>query len=218
MHLSFPALNNTQPTSSIIPAFLSRSFILGVLIFTAYLVTAGIGLSIRPVNTFATLIWPPSGIALAALMLYGRRYWPAVALAACAANVMIGAPFLAALGIAAGNTLGPLLGSMVLKEYIGFVPPAVRLRDNLGIIGVAFAAPVLSASFGVASLWLTGVIGGNAASATWGIWWLGDALGILVCAPFLIRTVCRAGTRRTSVIHRNDVNNFPYILGRRGGT
>ena len=77
----------------------------------AYFLTAKIGLSFHPVSGFATLVWPPSGIALAALLYFGYRFWPAITIAAFLINLVIGAPMLVALGIAIGNTLEPLLGA-----------------------------------------------------------------------------------------------------------
>src|SRR2546421_13012772 len=63
------------------------------LLFAAYFVTARLGLRLGAVAGFATLVWPPSGIALAALFLFGDALWPAVALGALAVNVAAGAPF-----------------------------------------------------------------------------------------------------------------------------
>src|SRR2546428_13593140 len=75
------------------------------LLFAAYFVTARLGLLLGAVAGFATLVWPPTGIALAALWVFGSRLWPGVFAGALCVNLVAGAPLPAALGIAAGNTL-----------------------------------------------------------------------------------------------------------------
>ena len=75
------------------------------LLAAVYTIVGRLGLLMDPVAGFATLVWPPSGIALAALVLYGRALWPGVALGAFFVNIWVGAPMPVALGIAAGNTL-----------------------------------------------------------------------------------------------------------------
>src|SRR5437879_12436444 len=85
-----------------------------VLLFVAYFVTARLGLLLDAVAGFATLVWPPSGIALAALLLFGTRLWPGVLAGALCVNLVIGASLPVALGIAVGNTLEALAGSWLL--------------------------------------------------------------------------------------------------------
>lgn len=159
-------------------------------IFFVYLITARVGLGLHDVNTFATLIWPPSGIALAAFILYGSRIWPAVFCAAFLANASVGAPLLVALSIGAGNTLAPAVGSYLLKWYAAYSsyhPALPRVRDNVGIMAAAALIPVLAATIGVGSLWLGDEVAEGAIAATWGTWWLGDALGILIFTPFILK-------------------------------
>lgn len=171
------------PTSSLV--------IKSIVLFAAYLVTARIGLSLHPVNEFATLIWPPTGIALAALFLYGYRLWPAVALGAFIVNHLIGAPVPQALGIAAGNTLEAVIGAYLLKEFVRFKDPFGRLRDALYFSMVALATPTISATVGVFTLWVGGTIPSPELAITWLAWWTGDTLGALVFTPFLIQYLSR---------------------------
>ncbi|OGG50310.1 hypothetical protein A2763_01455 [Candidatus Kaiserbacteria bacterium RIFCSPHIGHO2_01_FULL_54_36] len=170
---------------------------IGVAIFVAYLITARIGLSIHPVNTFATLIWPPTGIALAVLLIYGYRFSPAIALAAFTVNFWMGAGPVVAFFIAIGNTLGPVLGAYFLKNYIGFKPLVSRVRDNVGIVGVAFVGSIVSATIGITSLWLGGSILQGTLAATWVTWWIGDTLGILIFAPLMLKWLHRPVLQRT---------------------
>lgn len=157
------------------------------LLAAVYFLTASIGLSLDAVSGFAALVWPPSGIALAAILIFGFRYWPGIACAAFLVNVITGAPPVAALGIAAGNTLEPLLGAYALKRISGFRLSLERVNDVLGLIFLAaLLSTMVSATIGVASLLLGGVVTPSAYGPTWLAWWVGDMLGVLVIAPFLL--------------------------------
>src|SRR5262245_64423661 len=100
-----------------------------VVVFVAYVVTARIGLSFDALAGIATTVWPPAGIALAALILRGPQLWPAVTLAAFTVNVMAGGvPIWGAAIIAAGNTLEAVVGAVLLRR-MSFDPRLGRLRD-----------------------------------------------------------------------------------------
>jgi PAS domain S-box-containing protein len=132
------------------------------------------------------VVWPPTGIALAALTLYGTRLWPGITLAALLVNIWIGAPTFVASGIAVGNTLEALLGALLLRRVVGFHPAMDRLRDVLGfVILAAGGSPLVSASIGVTSGWLGGVISPASYGQAWWTWWLGDATGALIVAPLV---------------------------------
>lgn len=168
----------------------------GVL-FLIYILTGHLGLSIQPLNTFVTLVWPPSGIALAALVLYGYRLWPAIALGALVLNVSVGATIFVGLGIALGNTLEAVVGAYILKQYVGFNPNFLRSRDNLGLVTIALTATTISATIGVTSLWLGGALLTQDLLITWGSWWIGDAIGILVIAPLIFKWLAMKESTRT---------------------
>src|SRR6267378_2542511 len=153
------------------------------LIFAAYFVTAHLGLRLGAVAGFATLVWPPTGISLAALFLFGDALWPAVALGALAVNVAAGAPLAVACGIATGNTLEALAGVTLLR-LARFQLGLERVRDVLALVLLAaFLSTLVSALIGVGSLWAGGVVRGSEALAATQAWWIGDALGDLVIAP-----------------------------------
>src|SRR5947208_1455612 len=88
-----------------------RSVVAVVTLAAIYVGTARAGLMLGAIAGFATLVWAPTGIALAALLLYGFRLWPAIFVGAFVANLWTGAPVLAALGIASGNTLEAVAGA-----------------------------------------------------------------------------------------------------------
>ncbi len=154
-------------------------------LLAAYMVTALLGLRLDAVSGFATLVWAPTGIALAALFLYGRRLWPAVALGAFAVNLYTGASPLVAAGIALGNTLEAYVAAELLRR-VGFRPKMERMVDVLVLLSLAgFMSTFISATVGVASLWTGGQLAPGAFAATWQAWWIGDMLGVLIIAPVM---------------------------------
>lgn len=158
-----------------------------VAVFLSYVITGYVGLHLNAVNTFATLVWPPAGIAFAAFFMRDHRLWPAVFFAAFLINVSIGASFPVAFCIALGNTLGPLAGASFVKWYTNYNPMVLRLLDNVGIVLSSFIVPVITATVGVGALWLGGTLSSAAFGATWSTWWMGDMLGILVLSPFIMK-------------------------------
>src|SRR5262245_59534613 len=85
-----------------------------------YVALGKVGLMMAPVSGFATLVWAPTGVALAALVLGGYRLWPGVAVGALVTNLWAGAPPLVACGMAVGNTLEAVVGAFALKSVPGF--------------------------------------------------------------------------------------------------
>lgn len=152
-----------------------------------YVLTGKFGLSLDAVGGFATLIWPPTGIALAALMLFGIELWPAVFIGAFMLNLMTGAPMLAALGIGAGNMLESAAGILLLRHFFGDEFSFKRLHDVLGYVFIcALGATALAATMGVSSLLLSGTLASGAAFDAWRAWWVGDMLGALIVTPLIV--------------------------------
>ena len=85
-----------------------------------YFGAAKLGLTMAFVAEQVTVVWPPSGISLAAVLVFGHRVWPGIALGAFLANATTGAPMAAALGIAVGNTLEALSGAWMLRRILDF--------------------------------------------------------------------------------------------------
>jgi signal transduction histidine kinase len=161
---------------------------IGVMVLlVVYFVTAKLGLMMDPVGGFATTIWPPTGISLVALTLFGYRLWPGIALGAFLVNASAGAPLLAAGGMAVGNTLEALLGVYLLRRYTGFRGSLNRVQHVFGFVVLAAGfSTMVSAIIGVTSGYLGGVIPQAEIKRAWQTWWLGDAMGDLVLAPLLL--------------------------------
>ncbi|WP_461125405.1 MASE1 domain-containing protein [Saccharothrix stipae] len=151
----------------------------------AYYVGAGIGLLQALVNDQVTPLWPPTGVAVLALLLGGMKLWPGIALGAFAVNFTLtdlGATIL----ISAGNTLGPVVAYLLLKR-VGFRLEMDRTRDALALVLLAgLVGMAVSATIGSGTLLVTGVIDGASFWSTWTVWWTGDALGVLVLVPIVL--------------------------------
>lgn len=156
-----------------------------VLVGLAYYVAGRAGLLLSLVGDNVTPLWPPTGIAVAAFICWGRQLWPGVALAAFALNAPTGAGPWAAVGIALGNTLAPFLASWLL-ERIGFRRQLDRQRDAISIVVVALGAMLVSASIGTSVLAMVHPALASDHVTTWAVWWTGDAMGVLVITPFLL--------------------------------
>jgi signal transduction histidine kinase len=162
------------------------SRIAGILGLAALYIAVGRpGLELDAVGHFATLVWPPTGVALAVLFLGGGRLWPGVWLGATVVNLWTGAPWPVAAGIAVGNTLEALGGWWMLSR-LGFRPEIARVRDALVLVAAAALTPSLSAGIGVLSLCLGGVVAPHDAGETLRAWWIGDAISDVVVAPLIL--------------------------------
>ena len=171
----------------------------------AYYVTAQLSLGLAVVEENITPLWPPTGIAVAAMFLFGKRVWPGILAAAFLVNVPINDDMWAAVTTAVGNTLAPLL-AVVLLERFRFDRRIRRLTDAVTIVWTALVAMTVSATFGSVTLLIEGVITGTELPAAWSAWWAGDAMGVLVVAPLLLtvpdtaRELARGGPRVIDVV------------------
>ena len=153
----------------------------------AYVGTAKLGLALAYEQSSITAVWAPTGIALAALIIWGYRLWPAVALGAFLANLWTGVPLVTVVGITTGNTLEALVGAYLLLRVAGFQPSLARVRDVLALLVYgAVVSTTVSATIGVASLWLGDATATSDLASDWRLWWLGDMGGDLLVAPLLV--------------------------------
>src|SRR5439155_14807880 len=157
-----------------------------VLVAAAYYLSARLALRLALIEKNVTPLWPPTGIAVVGFLLLGRRIWPGIALAAFLVNVPITPTPWVALATAAGNTLAPFVAAELLR-LVGFRREIDRLRDAIAIVLLAsLLAMLISATIGAAALRLSHGIRSDDFAAAWAVWWTGDAMGVLVVAPFLL--------------------------------
>lgn len=156
---------------------------MSLVVAVAYFVTGYLGLMMPASGSSITLIWLPTGIAVAALRRWGYGCWWGVALGAISVNLAIGNPFPFACGIAVGNTLGPLLATRILVRT-GFSPKLKRSQDILLLGGASAVGMLVSATVGVICLTVSGLLTDEYLRA-WLLWWAGDATGVVAGAPLL---------------------------------
>src|SRR5262249_36805676 len=152
------------------------------------------------VHVSATAVWPPTGIALAALLVFGYRLWPGVFLGAFFVNVTTAGGIATSLGIASGNTIEALVGAWLVNRLANAGRAYDRSRDVFrATVFAAGASTALSAAIGVATLWAGGLASAASLPAVAFTWWLGDATGDVVVAPVLVLWATRGAlgwTRR----------------------
>jgi signal transduction histidine kinase len=161
--------------------YLLKVFSLAVI----YHLAARVGLMTAYVQINTSPVWPPTGIALAALLIFGFEFWPGISLGVLAGSLSQGTNFNVAFGMTVGNTLEALVGAVLLKRFFNFQNSMDRVRDVVALMTVSIFASMISATIGTMTL----VVTGNTSAGfneIWPTWWIGDLLGALVVSPVLI--------------------------------
>jgi signal transduction histidine kinase len=187
-----------------------RYFLSVVGLALVYVAAGRLGLELDAVSGFATLVWAPTGISLAALVGGGVRLWPGVAAGAFLVNLWAGASIPLALAIAVGNTLEAVVAAYALNRVPGFHRSLTRARDALALIVFgAVLSTALSATIGTTSLRLAGVVTPERFGVTWLAWWIGDAIADLIVAPLLL---CWGTVRPGAMARRRLVEALALAL------
>ncbi|PYI99815.1 MAG: two-component hybrid sensor and regulator, partial [Verrucomicrobia bacterium] len=156
-----------------------------------YFCAGKFGLSLASLNASASAVWPPSGIALAAVLLGGYRLWPGILLGAFLVNITTQGSVITTGGVAVGNTLEAVSAAWLVHRFAGGLKAFERARNIFKfVLLAAMLSPMLSATFGVTSLCLGHFARWHQYSAIWLTWWLGDMVSDLTIAPLLL--VCLA--------------------------
>lgn len=153
----------------------------------AYFVLAKLGLQLASINPSASPIWAPTGVALAAVILAGLRIWPAILIGAFAANAATAGTLETSAVIAVGNTLEGVVGGYLITRWCGgsgtFATPARIAKFAIVSVGLP---TMLSATIGVATLYVAGLAAEPNLAPIWITWWLGDTAGALVVTPVIV--------------------------------
>ena len=156
-----------------------------VILFAVYFATAKFGLALTAVGKFAAPVWPPTGIAIAFVFLWGDAYALVILVAAAAVNYTVGGSVPIALMLGIGNALEALTAVTLLRRFT-FHPAFDRVRDVLVFVGSAgILGPLVSATVGVTTLQVAGLVTAGYLQ-TWLTWWIGDVLGAVIVAPFIL--------------------------------
>jgi signal transduction histidine kinase len=151
-----------------------------------YFIAGKLGLKLAFLNDSASAVWPPSGIALAGLLLLGYRAWPAIFIGAFLVNFTTAGNVPTSLGIAAGNTLEALGGAWMICRFAAGVRVFDRAQGVFKFVLAALLSTLISPTVGLTSLAIGGYADWNNYSAIWVTWWLGDFAGDLVIAPLIV--------------------------------
>jgi PAS domain S-box-containing protein len=164
------------------PKFLLKIAIIAIV----YFVTAKFGLSLSYSYKQVTLVWPPSGISLAILLLYGLDLWPGILIGAFVANLTTSETVTIASGIALGNTLEAYIAAFLLTRF-HFSKQFARVKDVLlFVVCAALFSTAISATIGTSSLIRGGIGSWNNFFPVWLNWWAGDFVGDMVFAPAIL--------------------------------
>ncbi len=169
------------------PKNFAKNSLLILAIAIIYFVSAKIGLKSAFINASATAVWPPTGIALASLLIFGYKVWPAIFIGAFFANLTTAGTVLTSLGIAGGNTLEGIVGAFLINKFGNGRDSFEEPKDifRFALLGGVVACMV-SATIGVTALSLGGLANSNDFSDIWLTWWMGDLGGALIVAPLII--------------------------------
>jgi PAS domain S-box-containing protein len=185
-----------------------RKFLIeAAIVFVAYYVAGKIGQATTEIRS-SNLgpVWPAYGVALAAVLRYGYRIWPALAASAFLVAFQSPVPHIAAVGQAASATLAATTGGALLK-WARFDRALSRLRDALTlIIFGGLASAMVSSSLGVAVLYATGVDAYSGIGPAWLVYWLGDSTGVLLVTPLAL-----TGFRLLEVRKPADIAEFAAL-------
>lgn len=156
------------------------------LLAAIYFSAGKLGLSLATAHPSATPVWPPTGLAMGALALYGFRLWPAVWIGAFLLNLSQAGNLPSSLGIACGNTAEAWLGGWFLVR-LGGIRAFENPRSFLAFLAVSgSAAPLVSALTGTGSLYLAGLAPPDRLVPIGITWWIGDAMSAWILVPLLV--------------------------------
>lgn len=172
-----------------------------LLIMLAYFVAGRIGLAVPYVNPNVSLVWLPTGIAIASLLRYGKLAAIAIFFSAWLLEISAGFSILASASMAVGNTLGPLLSKYLLRRQ-DFRRDFTRRRDVIGFGVAVMLGMCISATGGTLTLWFNGL--NTDLAAVWFTWWAGDTVGALLAGPLLLsvslKVLSATFTRRSEIL------------------
>src|SRR5256884_6509866 len=151
-----------------------------------YFIAGKLGLMLASLHASASPVWPPAGIALAALLLLGYRAWPAIFTGAFLVNVTTAGNVATSFALDTGNTLEALVGAWLVNRFASGTNVFDRSQGVFKFALAAGISTIISPAFGVTSLGVAGFADWANYGAIWLTWWLGDATGALVFAPLVL--------------------------------
>lgn len=180
-----------------------------LLIAVVYFIAGTLGLKLAYVNASATAVWPPTGIAIAALLIFGRNLWPGIYLGAFFVNLATAGTVLTSVGIALGNTLEAVVAAYMINRFAEGTSAFESSKNVFRFVLYAGTlSTMISATLGVSTLTWAGFSDTSNYWPVWSTWWLGDAAGAIILAPAII-----LWSRKSNLSWNfNKVNEFIFIF------
>ena len=152
----------------------------------AYFALAKVSLLAAIPPGYATAVWPPSGIAVAAVVGLGLRVWPGIWLGATLVNATVQSSIVAASLIGTGNTMEALVAAILVRRYLG-TPREFKSGEHVLIfVAIAMASATIAATVASIPLTLVHSLPWQDLRRNWWTWWQGDAMGIVLVAPLAL--------------------------------
>ena len=172
-----------------------------VLVALAYYLAGRLGLELAYLDGAVAAVWPPAGLGLALLFLYGVRLWPGIVIG----DLLLAdfsTPLGTVLGQAAGNTLSLVAAALLFRRLAGGRGDLERTLDVLALVVCAVVAALISAAFGPTALRLGDVVSAGELGRVFRTWALSDAAGVLVVAPAVLTWAASgvSGIRRRDIL------------------
>jgi len=156
------------------------------LLAVVYFVAAKLSLLLAIPPGYATAVWPPSGIALAATLLLGNRLWPGIWLGAALVNYTVNASPILAVMMGAGNALEALTGAALIRRHVGVLRRFEQGSDVVIFVAVAAVSCTIAATVAVVSMTVAGSVSWPQFLSNWWTWWQGDVTGIIIVTPLIL--------------------------------
>ncbi len=151
-----------------------------------YFILGKIGLEFASINPNVSAIWPPTGFAIAALLIFGIRMWPLILIGSFFVNLTTSGMLFSSLGIAVGNSLEAIIATWCINRFASGTKVFERPMDVVRFAFVAGLATAISAAIGIGMLISTRLLDPSLAHQVWLTWWLGDMGGAVVFTPVLL--------------------------------
>ena len=156
-------------------------------VVAGYFAAGKFGLALALVHASASAVWPPTGIAIASLLGWGMRLWPAIFIGAFIVNVTTSGDVPSSIGIAIGNTLEAVVATLLVNRFAGGWQAFDRARDLFRYVCLAaLLSTAISATIGVLVLAAGDGSVWPRLGAIWLTWWIGDAIGAAIVAPAIV--------------------------------
>lgn len=211
----------------------SRGKLIGIILGVAavYVLTARLGLIFAMADGVVTAVWPPAGVAMAGLLLFGFRVWPGIWLGSFLANLWgllnhdlganVWAAVIPAMVTATGSLSAALVSVGLLQRFGRGQNPLATVNGVFRLVGIGMLGCLISAAVGGAVLCLIGHSPWSELLLIWLTWWAGDAVGVVVFTPMLMAwgrpdyfpMKARPGEALVAVVSLTLVSGYVFLSG-----